>query len=85
MKVKFMKRRNKPRTLETICSEEPFAVEILGNVYCSLGMDKKLRCLHHSSQYTHIIGQGRDHNNLYFCLNTELNPNALEILKKYEI
>ena len=50
------------RTIEQICLEEDgFNTELLGNVYCSLGYNKKIGCKYQSNDL--------DQNKLYLCNN----------------
>jgi len=72
-----------PRTIEDICGPEGEYVEdVKGNVYCSLGMTKKVSCLHHSGLYRQLE---KDHNDFYFCINPLFNPRGHALLKKYEV
>lgn len=57
-----MKYDQEMRSLEQICFEEGgLHNELLGNVYCGIGMNKKIECVYQSSN--------KDHNNLYCCDN----------------
>jgi hypothetical protein len=50
------------RDIETICLEEGgFNIELLGKVYCSIGLTRKIECPYQSHY--------QDQNNLYCCTN----------------
>lgn len=50
------------RTIEMICLEEGgFNTELLGNVYCSIGFNRKIECPYQSNDL--------DKNKLYTCNN----------------
>lgn len=57
------------RTLEIVCSEEDFHVELMGGIYCSLSMSRKVNCL--------FISEHKDTNGLYICNNLKYNEETI--------
>lgn len=65
------------RTIEQICLEEGgFNLELLGNVYCEIGLFKKISCIYQS--------ENKDHNKIYTCLNPVYQSLRLELDKEYK-
>ena len=62
------------RTLEEVCDAEDFTIIILDNTYCSLALNKKIRCEYQSAE--------KDHNGLYICLNPKYNVKDYEGTKQ---
>lgn len=60
MEIKF---DEEIRSLEKICSNGEFHVELLGNSYCSLAKGRKINCVWQAEDI--------DHNGLYVCYKYE--------------
>lgn len=52
--------KEETRTLEEVCEDERFQINIAENTYCQLAMSRKISCKHQSDKL--------DHNELYPCL-----------------
>lgn len=67
------------RSIEQICNEESankgFSIELLGNVYCSLSINKRIDCVYCSYD--------KDKNKLYTCNNPIYQSLRLENKTKH--
>lgn len=61
---------DEPRTLVEICEKEDLHVELNGNIYCSVGMNKKIDCPRQAKE--------RDHNGLYPCMDLRWDVYQIE-------
>jgi len=55
----------KIRTLEDVCEQENFSIELLGNTYCRLKMGEKIGCKYQSDM--------KDQNKMYQCMHPFYN------------
>ena len=48
--IRGLEMKTKPRDLEECCNQYNFSTELKGNIYCSLGLNKKVDCLYQSKE-----------------------------------